>query len=53
MSTAVAPARLNEIAAQWLDSTKAHAWLDWQARVSLADGLDRTVPWYRSVLGFG
>ena len=43
----------HEIAAQWLDSTKAHAWLAWQARVSLADGLDRTVPWYRSVLGFG
>jgi CDP-glucose 4,6-dehydratase len=40
----------NEIPAQWLDAGKAKARLGWTPDVSLADGLARTVPWYRDTL---
>ena len=40
----------NEIAAQWLDSTKARTRLDWEPIVALAEGLSQTVGWYRDVL---
>ena len=40
----------NEIAAQWLDATKARDRLGWTPRVAVADGLLRTVDWYRAVL---
>jgi len=40
----------NEIAAQWLDSTKARERLGWVPAVGLADGLARTVAWYRAAL---
>jgi CDP-glucose 4,6-dehydratase len=39
----------NEIHAQWLDSSKARSRLDWTPRVALADGLSRTVDWYRGL----
>jgi CDP-glucose 4,6-dehydratase len=41
----------NEIPAQWLDASKAAHRLDWRPELTLADGLDRTVPWYREALG--
>lgn len=40
----------NEIAAQWLDATKAHTRLGWMPAFTLADGLERTVEWYREIL---
>lgn len=40
----------NEIPAQWLDSSKARTRLDWAPAFSLADGLSRTVDWYRQAL---
>jgi CDP-glucose 4,6-dehydratase len=40
-----------EIQDQWLDSTRARERLGWEARVSLPDGLVRTVEWYRGYLG--
>lgn len=41
----------HEIRAQYLDSTKAHDLLGWAPRFGLADGLARTVAWYRAHLG--
>jgi CDP-glucose 4,6-dehydratase len=41
----------NEIRAQSLDSSKARRLLGWRHRHSLADGLKRTVAWYRQYLG--
>lgn len=41
----------NEIPAQWLDSTKARDRLGWTPRVAIDEGLGRTVPWYRDLLG--
>jgi CDP-glucose 4,6-dehydratase len=41
----------HEIRDQWLSAAKAHTQLDWAARVSMADGLERTVGWYRALLG--
>ncbi len=41
----------NEIPAQWLDSTKARDRLGWMPRYGLREGLDRTVPWYRELIG--
>ena len=41
----------HEIRDQWLSAAKAHAELGWTARVSMADGLTRTVGWYRALLG--
>ena len=37
-----------EIDEQFLDSGKARAVLGWQAQVSLVDGIDRTIDWYRA-----
>ena len=41
----------NEIQAQWLDSTKERVSLGWAPALTLAEGLERTVEWYREVLG--
>jgi len=40
----------NEIAAQWLDSSKAASRLGWVPALTLDAGLERTVPWYREAL---
>lgn len=40
-----------EIHDQWLSSAKARRELGWSVATSVADGLERTVPWYRSLLG--
>jgi CDP-glucose 4,6-dehydratase len=37
----------NEIRAQYLDATKAQTMLDWKANFSLADGLTKTIDWYK------
>jgi CDP-glucose 4,6-dehydratase len=36
-----------EIDRQWLDSSKLHALTGWAPRVSLQEGLRRTIDWYR------
>jgi GDP-L-fucose synthase len=36
-----------------LDVARARDWLDWQAAVPLAEGLERTVAWYRRELAAG
>ncbi len=36
-----------------LDVTRAREWLDWKAMVPLAEGLARTVAWYRGELAAG
>lgn len=36
-----------EIDEQFLDSAKARRLLGWSAQVTLADGIDRTIAWYR------
>lgn len=36
-----------------LDVTRAREWLGWEAEVSLSDGLERTVAWYREELAAG
>ena len=41
----------NEIQAQWLDSTKAAERLGWRPSLSLHDGIAKTLPWYRELLG--
>lgn len=41
----------NEIPAQWLDSTKAEGRLGWMPSLSLHDGIAKTIPWYRDLLG--
>lgn len=40
-----------EIPAQYLDSSRARAELDWKPGVGLEEGLRRTADWYRSHLG--
>ncbi|CAN5173785.1 GDP-mannose 4,6-dehydratase [soil metagenome] len=40
-----------EIKHQYLDSNRARSELGWTPRYSLAEGLDRTVEWYRSFFG--
>lgn len=40
----------NELADQWLDSSKAAARLDWTPQVARIDGLRRTIDWYRDIL---
>lgn len=40
----------HEIPFQVLDATKMRTRLGWSPSVSLADGLARTIPWYREVL---
>ncbi|MGZ4185346.1 MAG: NAD-dependent epimerase/dehydratase family protein, partial [Solirubrobacteraceae bacterium] len=40
-----------EITSQWVDSTKLKTMSGWEPRVSLEDGLSRTVEWYRGYLG--
>ncbi len=37
---------VSEIKDQSLDSTKAREWLNWQPRLSLEEGLEKTVRWY-------
>jgi dTDP-glucose 4,6-dehydratase len=34
------------------DTTKAEDVLGWKAQVSLREGLERTTPWFREVLGY-
>jgi CDP-glucose 4,6-dehydratase len=46
----VLDAAVGEIRDQYLDASKAHAALDWKARIDLDTGLARTVDWYRAVL---
>ena len=38
-----------EIHDQFLDASRARELLGWKARVQLADGLARTVDWYRDL----
>jgi CDP-glucose 4,6-dehydratase len=40
----------HEIRDQWLSAAKAHDRLGWAAKVTIADGLERTVAWYRKLL---
>ncbi len=40
----------HEIPRQYLDCSKARAWLDWRPKRTLAQGLSETIPWYRSAL---
>lgn len=40
---------VGEIKDQYLDARKARDLLDWSATVDLAEGLRRTVPWYRDL----
>lgn len=40
----------NEIQSQYMDSGKAKKTLGWEAKVSLEDGIRRTVDWYREHL---
>lgn len=40
----------NEIQAQYLDPSKAERLLGWRPEVDLAQGLDRTIEWYRAFL---
>jgi len=39
-----------EVARQWVDSTKLRTMSGWEPRVSLEEGLARTVDWYRRYL---
>ena len=39
-----------EIQAQWLDSTRARETLGWEPRWGFEEGLQETIPWYRSNL---
>lgn len=43
----------HEIAFQVLDASKMRARLGWAPSVTLADGLRRTIPWYREAVGRG
>ena len=40
----------SEIKDQYLDATKAHKLLGWQASVNLKDGLSKSFDWYRDLL---
>ena len=40
----------NEIRRQFLSAERARTVLGWQPLFSLAEGLDRTIPWYRELL---
>ena len=40
----------NEIPAQWLDAEKARRRLGWSPAFTMAEGLKRTVDWYREAL---
>jgi CDP-glucose 4,6-dehydratase len=42
---------VGEIKDQYLDASRARSELSWSAGVTLADGLARTFPWYRDLLG--
>lgn len=42
---------VNEIKCQYLDSGKARRDLGWKPRHPLKDGLERTIAWYRQMLG--
>jgi CDP-glucose 4,6-dehydratase len=42
-----------EIARQWVDSTKLRSISGWAPRVTLEDGLDRTLRWYREHVAGG
>ncbi len=41
-----------EIDRQWVDYSKLHALTGWEPKVPLADGLGRTVAWYREFAGW-
>ena len=43
----------NEIVDQYLDCTKAREKLGWTAKIQIREGLERTIPWYRSYLEKG
>ncbi|HSM43615.1 MAG TPA: SDR family NAD-dependent epimerase/dehydratase, partial [Acidimicrobiia bacterium] len=34
------------------DTTKAEEILGWKAQVSLREGLEKTLPWFKEVLGY-
>jgi dTDP-glucose 4,6-dehydratase len=34
------------------DTTKAEKVLGWKAQVSLRQGLEKTLPWFKDVLGY-
>ena len=40
----------NEIRRQFLSAERARTVLGWQPLFTLAEGLDRTIPWYRELL---
>jgi CDP-glucose 4,6-dehydratase len=40
----------NEIRRQFLSAERARAVLDWRPLFTLAEGLARTIPWYRELL---
>jgi CDP-glucose 4,6-dehydratase len=40
---------VGEIHDQYLDASRAHTQLGWKAQVELADGMARTVAWYRAL----
>jgi CDP-glucose 4,6-dehydratase len=41
----------DEIASQYLDSSKARDLLGWTPTMSIGDGLARTFAWYQALLG--
>jgi CDP-glucose 4,6-dehydratase len=41
----------NEIQNQYLDPTRARAELGWEPRYTLEEGLEKTIAWYRELLG--
>ncbi len=51
LSPVVLDAARAEIRDQALDATKARRLLGWAPRIPLREGLERTVPWYRELLG--
>jgi UDP-glucose 4-epimerase len=44
------PERLTEIPRMYADSSKARSQLGWQPRHTLAEGLEKTIAWYRAEL---
>lgn len=41
------PAHIADVTETWADINKAKELLDWEPRITLAEGLDRSVAWYR------
>ena len=51
LNTRVLGSARHEIPFQLLDASKAHARLGWTSMTTLDEGLARTLPWYRQVVG--